>query len=634
MPGISQSNDEGRQHTPPWRVWLGTCTLLLAACSTPPAAPEQDLPRQPEAGTGMRMVEAAAVPFARQAVATAHPLASDAGLQVLRVGGNALDAAIAAQLVLALVEPQSSGLGGGAFLLHWDGGALHAWDGRETAPAAADENLFMGADWQPMPFEAAVTGGRAVGVPGAIRMLEAAHREHGRLPWARLFSPAISLAEQGFTVSHRLAGLLRSPDAAALKADPQARAYFFHPGGEPLARGERLRNPAMADLLRQLAARGSVALHEGPAAEDIVRRVRGHAANPGRLGPADLAGYQPQRREPLCTRWRLRYSVCGFPPPSSGHLTTMQLLGLLDHQRKPPAPLEAGLPSVAFLHRYAEAARLAYADRAQYIADPAFVPGPPGGWRSLLDDAYLERRARPLNDERSLGTALPGDPGQGSGLQARFAPQPEQPERGTSHLSIVDADGRAVALTTTIEAAFGSRVMSDGGTGLPGGFLLNNQLTDFAFAPRDAQGRQVANRVQPGKRPRSSMAPTMVFEAHPPRRLLMVLGSAGGAGIIHHNAKVLLGTLGWGLTPQQAADLPNFANDNGPTRLEAGRFGARTQQALQARGHQVVEQALTSGSNVLMWSEGRHDGRSEGRSDGGGWLGGTDPRRDGAVRGD
>lgn len=623
MPPHSESSDRDLQGRAFGRRVLLLCfAAALQACGTPPLQAPDDLPPQPEAATGLRRVAEPLGPFPRHAVATAHPLASEAGLQMLREGGSALDAAIAAQLVLALVEPQSSGLGGGAFLMHWDGAALQAWDGRETAPAAADENLFLAPDYQPMPFAAAVTGGRAVGVPGAVRMLEAAHREHGRLPWARLFAPAIALAEQGFPVSPRLAGLLRGEAAAPLKTDPLARAYFFHPGGEPLGLGQRVFNPAFAAVLKRIAAEGSVALHEGPVAKDIVQRVRGHATNPGRLSEADLAGYQAQRHEALCTRWRLRYRICGFPPPGSGHLTTMQILGLLDGQRKLPTPLESGLPSAAFLHRYAEAARLAFADRAQFIADPAFVPAPAGAWASLLDEGYLARRARPINDERSLGTALPGDPGAARGGLQAFAPQPEQPEYGTSHLSIVDGEGRAVAMTSTIEAAFGSRVMSDGGTGLAGGFLLNNELTDFAFAPRDGQGRLVANRVQPGKRPRSSMGPTMVFEAQAPGRLLLVAGSPGGSAIIHHNAKVLLGTLAWGLTPQEAVELPNFANDNGPTRLETGRFPAGTRLALEARGHRVAEQDLTSGSNVLM------------RIEQGGWLGGTDPRRDGAVRGE
>lgn len=620
MPTAANSSDErGRLRG---ARWCAMCLplALLVACAAPPVA-QDDLPRQPEVATGLQVAAPLASLFRRHAVATAHPLASEAGLQVLREGGTALDAAIAAQLVLALVEPQSSGLGGGAFLVHWDGREVQAWDGRETAPAAVDEQLFLGPGGQPVGFDVAVKGGRAVGVPGAIRMLEAAHRAHGKLAWRRLFEPAIALAEQGFPVGRRLAGLLRSADALPLKADALARDYFFHPDGTPLAQGERLRNPAFAAVLRRLGAEGSRALHQGPMAADIVRRVRQHPTNPGVLTEADLAGYQPKQREPMCSLWRHRWRVCGFPPPSSGHVAVMQMLGLMDALPSPPAPLQDGLPSAGFLHRYSEAARLAFADRAQFIGDPDFVAPPAGRWSSLLDEAYLAQRASLVHDSRSLGAAVAGQPA--SMKSSQFAPQAAQPEYGTSHISIVDADGHAVSMTTTIEAAFGSRVMSDGGTGLPGGFLLNNELTDFSFVPRDAQGRPVANRVEPGKRPRSSMSPTMVFDtqAAAPKQLTMVMGSPGGSAIIHYNAKTLLGTLAWGLSPQATLDLPNFANDNGATRLESGRFPAATIEALQARGQRVIEQDLTSGSQVLQ----RVDD---------GWLGGADRRREGVVVGE
>jgi gamma-glutamyltranspeptidase/glutathione hydrolase len=609
-----------------WRLLPWLVAASLAACSQAPVqTTPDDVPRAPEAATGLA---AAAAPQRWQhwAVATAHPVASEAGATMLRQGGNALDAAIAVQLVLALVEPQSSGLGGGAFLLHWDGAGLQAWDGRETAPALATESLFLDDAGQPMKFDAAVTGGRSVGTPGAVRMLEAVHRKHGHLPWARLFEPAITLAERGFVVGPRLAGLLRSADAEPLRRDPQAAAYFFRPSdtgpGEPLAVGEQVRNPAFAAVLRRLATEGSKALHEGRMAADIVRRVRRYPGNPGVLSESDLAAYEPKQREPICTLWRHRYRVCGFPPPSSGHIAVMQMLGMLDRLPAPPAPLDNGVPSPGFLHRYAEVARLAFADRAQYVADPDFVAPPAGRWSSLLDEPYLARRATLFDDRRSLGTATAGEPA-APARASQWAPQPDQPEYGTSHISIVDRQGHAVSMTTTIEAAFGSRMMSDGGTGLPGGFLLNNELTDFAFAPRDAQGRPVANRVQPGKRPRSSMGPAMVFDtqAPAPAQLTLVMGSPGGSAIIHYNAKTLLGTLAWGLSPQATLDLPNFANDNGATRLEAGRFPAATLHALKARGHRVVEQDLTSGAQVLQ----RVDG---------GWLGGADRRREGVVVGE
>ena len=594
-------------------LWLSA--LVLAGCATPAdrgAPPAAALPAMPEGATGHTPKPGWSA--RRFAVAAAHPLAAEAGFQVLRAGGRAIDAAVAVQMVLALVEPQSSGIGGGAFLLHWDGHAVTAWDGRETAPAAADERLFLGADGKPMPFARAGVGGRAVGVPGAVRMLEAAHRAHGRLPWAQLIQPAITLAEQGFPVGARLNALLK--DAPSLRADGQAAAYFFQRDGQPVAVGQRLRNPALAAVLRRIASEGSAALHTGPVAADIVRRVRGHAANPGRLAEADLSAYAVREREPLCADWKAAWRICGMPPPSSGQLAVMQILGLLERLPQAPQPLPGGLPGVDWLHGYTEAARLAYADRALYLADPDFVDPPAGGWGSLLDDAYLQRRAA-LIGERSMGRAEPGTP---NGTRVAWAPQADQPEHGTSHISIVDGEGRALALTTSIEAGFGAQLMSDGGTGLPGGFLLNNQLTDFSLAPTDAQGRPVANRVQPGKRPRSSMSPTLVFDRRD-GRLVMTLGSPGGPAIIHFVAKTLVGTLDWGLDAQRAIDGPNYGSFNGPTVLEAGRFTTEVVAALKARGHVVVETDLPSGLQAISRTPT-------------GWFGGADPRREGVVVGE
>ena len=614
-----------------WGV-LGAAALLVG-CAAPSSLPSSQLALPsvaplPEGPSGL--IAKPGWSAQRFMVAAANPLATDAGYQVLKVGGSALDAAIAVQMVLTLVEPQSSGIGGGAFLMHWDGKAVQAWDGRETAPAAADERLFLLPDGKPMPFTQAVVGGRSVGVPGVVRMLEQAHRTHGKLPWARLFEPAIRLAEEGFAVSPRLHTQLLAEQA--LKATPNAAAYFYGADGQPLPVGHRLRNPALAQVLKRLAAEGSAALHTGPIAQDMVRRVREHPTTPGLLSTADLAGYRPVVREPICTDWRA-YRVCGFPPPSSGHLAVMQILGMLD-ALGPDAPGVgagaswgaaraggAGAPdgpsSAPFLHRYTEAARLAFADRAQYVADPDFVPAPGGRWTSLLDPAYLQARAA-LIGPQSVKTAQPGRP---PGVERlSYAAQPHQPEFGTSHLSIVDGEGRALAMTTTIEAVWGSRILSDGGTGLPGGFLLNNQLTDFSSAPADAQGRPIANRVEPGKRPRSSMSPTLVFDRRD-GRLLMSLGSPGGAAIIHFTAKTLLGTLAFGLDAQRAIDLPNFGSFNGPTVLEKGRFDAATVEALKACGHAVQEIDMTSGLQAIQ-------------RQGGGWFGGADPRREGVVRGD
>ncbi len=547
-------------------------------------------------------------------VAAANPLATEAGFNVLKAGGSAVDAAIAVQMVLTLVEPQSSGIGGGAFLLHFDGTSVRAWDGRETAPAAADEQLFIGTDGKPMPFIAAAVGGRAVGVPGAVRLLEAAHRQHGVLPWARLFQPAIDLATQGFALSPRLHVQLQA-DAATLSQDPIARAYFFQTNGQPHPIGTVLRNPALAHILWRIAQEGSAALHTGAAAQDMVRRVQAHP-NAGRLSLQDLAAYAPLEREPMCTVWRLVYRVCGMPPPSSGHIAVMQILGLLEHSNAPTAALQNAVPTADFLHHYTEASRLAFADRALYVADPDFAAPPAGRWTSLLDDAYLKQRAL-LIGLVSMKTALPGVP---AGTPNAFAPQMAQPEFGTSHISVVDAQGRAVAMTTSIEAVFGARLMSDGGSGLPGGFVLNNQLTDFSFTATGANGQPIANRVQPGKRPRSSMSPTLVLDARD-GRLLMSLGSPGGAAIIHFTAKTLLGTLAWGLDPQAAIDLPNFGSFNGPTVLEKSRHAPEVAQALQARGHVVSQTDMTSGVQALQRTAT-------------GWRGGADPRREGAVRGD
>ena len=599
------------------RIAVLALLLGLSACSTPPA-PSAAAPLLPEIASGVQAKPGWT--HQRLAVAAANPLAAEAGLKMLRAGGSAMDAAVAVQMVLTLVEPQSSGIGGGAFLMHWDGRSVSAWDGRETAPAAADERLFMQADGKPMPFMQAVAGGRSVGVPGAVRMLEAAHRQHGRLPWAQLFQPAILLAEQGFAVGHRLH--TQAAAFPAVKRDRQAAAYFFGPDGQAWPAGHRLKNPALAQVLRRIAAEGSAALHHGVVAEDIVRRVRGDARNPGLMSLADLAGYQPLQREAICTLWLQVWRVCGFPPPSSGHLAVMQILGLLE--RSPAVPmLQDGLPGPDFLHPYAEASRLAFADRAAYVADPDFVAAPGGRWDSLLGDAYLGQRAALIGPERSDKVA-PGQPG---GRTQAWAPQAEQPEHGTSHISIVDSQGHALAMTTTIEFVFGAQIMSDGGTGLPGGFLLNNELTDFALNPADAQGRPVANRLQPGKRPRSSMSPTLVFDARVPgpAPLVMSLGSPGGAAIIHFVAKTLLGTLQAGLDPQRAIDLPNFAALGTPLLLEQGRFPDATVRALTARGHSVHATDLTSGLQALQRRP---------AALGGGWSGGADPRREGVVLGD
>ena len=605
--------------------------ILTGCASTPsapiPAVPPASVPAAPEAASGWRLQEGR---FAqRQIVAAAHPLATQAGIEILRAGGSAVDAAIAVQAVLTLVEPQSSGIGGGLFMLIADGSRVRALDGRETAPAAATPELFIGPDGQPLGFAEAVASGRSVGTPGALRALEWAHRDHGRLPWAQLFEPAIRLAREGFPVGPRLASLLREPSAASLAREGQAASLYFHADGRPLAAGEQLRNPRLADTLALVAARGAQAMHEGPVAEDIVRAVQSHPGRPGVITVDDLATYRPRWREPICTDYR-RYRVCGMPPPSSGGLAIAQMLGLLevlDQRTGVPlsslGPVQAAFgpePSAQAVHRLSEVGRLAFADRGRYVADTDFVALPGGSTDALLNRDYLAQRAL-LIGERSMGRATAGDP---LSLPLALADDRQPGGSGTSQVSIVDRWGQAVSMTTTIESAFGSKIVVRG-------FLLNNQLTDFSFRPSEG-GRPVANRVEPGKRPRSSMAPTLVFERDPQAPdgrgpLVLVAGSPGGSAIVPYVLKLLVGTLDWGLDAQQAISLPNVGSRNGPTELERGRSTGSLADALRALGHEVVVIPQTSGAQVI----GRVRQGTPAASKGLNWFGGADPRREGSV---
>ncbi|RUR30485.1 gamma-glutamyltransferase [Vreelandella nanhaiensis] len=547
------------------------------------------------------------------AVAAANPLATDAGYQVLKAGGNAVDAAIAVQMVLTLVEPQSSGIGGGAFLMHYDGKRVQAYDGRETAPAAATGELFM-ENGEPLPFMDAVASGLSVGVPGTVRMLEQAHQEHGQLAWAELFVPAITLAEEGFAVSQRLHTSIASDEALA--NDPLAGQFYYNENGEPLAVGDTLKNPALAEVLRRIAEQGSAAFYEGALAEDLVNRVQSHAVRPGNMTIEDVTGYQAVEREPMCTPWQ-QWEVCGFPPPSSGHITVMQILGMLDQQPLLEAPLDNGVSSSGWLHQFLEASRLAFADRGRYIGDPDFVDAPGGDWALMLAPDYLATRSELISDTSLGDSAEPGNPGE---LNVTWASQPDQPEYGTSHISIIDGEGNAIAMTTSIEQAFGSRIMADGGTGLPGGYQLNNELTDFSFIP-EIDGEPVANRVEPGKRPRSSMSPTLVFDRES-GNLVASLGSPGGAAIIHYTARTLIAMRDWGMSAQEALNLPHAITTGGDVYLEEGRFPEATKQALENYGHTVSERELTSGLQAIHKLE---DGTL---------FGGADPRREGVVMGD
>jgi gamma-glutamyltranspeptidase/glutathione hydrolase len=580
--------------------------FALAACSVANAPKSES--SAPEASSGF--TDKPGWRATKYMVSAAHPLAVQAGLRMLREGGSAVDAAVATQMVLALVEPQSSGLGGGLFLVHHDGQRVQAYDGRETAPAQAGPGLFL-RDGRPMGFAEALVGGRAVGVPGVLRALELAHARHGRLPWATLFEPAIEWAERGFPVGARLAQLLREPLALGLRDDPQAAALFFHPDGTPLAAGQTLRNPALAAVLRAVATQGADAFYRGEIARDIVTRVRGHARNPGLLAEADIAGYRAIEREPLCFT-HLRWRLCGMPPPSSGTLAVGQMLVMLESRgiaalRPQPAPW--GLePDVQAVHLFSEAGRLAFADRARYVADPAFAPLPGLGAATLLDVDYLRQRAA-LIGLRSMGHADAGTP---LGPLMSLADDHSPELASTTQVSVVDGFGNAVSMTSTIENGFGAQIMVRG-------FLLNNQLTDFSFVPA-IDGVPVANRVQGGKRPRSAMAPMLVFERES-GRLVMSIGSPGGPAIINYVAKALVATLDWELDLQQAIALPNFGSRNGPTELEAGRSSAALAEALRARGHDVQVQSQTSGLQGIERS-------------GAGWFGAADPRREGIAAGD
>jgi gamma-glutamyltranspeptidase/glutathione hydrolase len=596
-------------------IALIASALTLAACQN---ASAPTLPDAPESASGYR-TDLRTQHASRHMAAAANPLATEAGREMLRRGGSAIDAAIAMQAVLTLVEPQSSGIGGGALIVLWDGKAVRTYDGRETAPSGATEKLFLQADGKPMGFTQAQIGGRSVGTPGVLRALELAHQKHGRLPWAQLFEPAIKLADQGFAISPRLHQLIAAD--SSLRRSPEMVAYFLNADGSPKAVGTRLQNPALAALFRRIAAEGPDALYTGPVAKEIVARVQGHA-NPGSLSLSDLKHYQAKERAPLCTDYK-HWQVCGMPPPSSGGIAVAQILGTLQalenrdkrlslSAMKPvkttaPAGFE---PAPEAVHLISEAERLAYADRAQYVADADYVPVPVKG---LVDPTYLASRAA-LIGERSMGTASPGTP---PGIQVAYAPDRSPLRISTSQVVAVDDAGGAVSMTTTIESAFGSHLMVQG-------FLLNNEMTDFSFIPQE-NGQKVANRVEPGKRPRSSMAPTLIFDRQS-GDFLAALGSPGGSQIIEYVVKSTVGLLDWNLDAQGASNLPNFGSRNGPTELEQGQFSPGLIQALKDKGHEVSEIDMTSGTQVIVRVK-----DAKGKSS---LAGGADPRREGQALGD
>lgn len=564
-------------------------------------APAQDVWRAPEAATGV--LEKSAVTAEHSMVVAANPMAAEAGRSILRRGGSAVDAAIAVQMVLGLVEPQSSGLGGGAFLVHWDEAkkAVTTFDGRETAPAAARPDRFLKPDGAPMGFDEAVRSGLSAGVPGVLRALEMAHAKYGKLPWAELFQPAIALARDGFAMPARLNALLKieGPDRFA----PDARAIYFEPSGSPIAAGARMRNEAYAATLEKIAQDGARALYEGPIADAIVAAVSAAPFAKGDVTLEDLKGYTAIEREPVCFAYRTR-RICGMGPPSSGTLTVAQTLKLVE----PFGGIEGenARMSASALHVIAEAEKLAFADRNRYIADPAFIQVPAG----LLEDSYIADRRKMISRATSLEKPQAGMP---PGVAKRtFGNDATHEAAGTSHVSIVDAAGNAVSMTTTIESAFGSHLFA-------AGFLLNNQLTDFSLMPAGKDGVPAANRVEAGKRPRSSMTPLLGFDAS--GDLNLVTGSPGGSRIIFFMVKTLVALVDWDMDAQSSAALENFGSDGSTFVLESGAPDFWLTTVLKSYGQNVSHEAMTSGVHTIL----RRGGKLEG---------GADPRREGVALGD
>ncbi len=596
-------------------------------------------PAAPEPASGYR-TGYKAVHSKNYMVVTANPLASKAGCDVLKSGGSAADAAVAVQAVLGLVEPQSSGIGGGAFMLYYDAKAktVQSYDGRETAPATATVNYLRYIDDTTnltTPLPSARASGRSIGVPGAVRMLDLAHKDHGKLPWKDLFAPGIKLATDGFPISGRMADAIAGARPNFLR-DADATAAYLNADLTAKALGTVFKLPAYADTLTTLANSGADALYTGPIAQAIVDKTAittsaadGSAITAGKLTLADLAGYQAKKREPICTTYRA-YWVCGMPPPSSGGITVASALGVLENfnlalYKPTDIDIYGGKPQVFGVHLVSEAERLAYADRDKYIADTDFVPLPGGTPDTMLNKSYMRSRAALVSFTASMGTAVAGP------LGAVPLGIDRTPESGTTHMTIVDREGNALVMTTTVESGFGSYHMTRG-------FILNNQLTDFSAAPTDGTGATIANRVQPGKRPRSSMAPTLVFKMAADGSkgdFFMGTGSPGGSTIIQYVVKTVVGVLDWGLDAQQATSMVDFGAANSATtnvggehpNILAASSGASDPlvTGLRAMGHTVSVSAQSSGIGTVI------------RVQSGGapaLQGGADPRREGLVLGD
>ncbi len=551
--------------------------------------------REPEGATGLAKNKA--VYGKKYMVVAANPYASKAGFNILKQGGSAIDAAIAVQMVLTLVEPQSSGIGGGTFMLHWDDSKkkMTTFDGRETAPSAATSDLFIADNGKPLRWIDAVVGGRSVGVPGVLASFKKAHDQYGKLPWSVLFEQAITLAEQGFVVSPRLEKLLGMGFNPGIHKLPEINHYFF-PQGKSVKAGDILVNKKLAKVFRSIAKEGVDVFYKGWIAKKIVEKVQHSTIAPGLLTLDDMANYQAVQREPVCGAYK-DYKVCGMAPPSSGGIAVIQILAQLERFN-----MANYLPNSAqAIHLYTQSSRLAFADRNRYVADADFVSVPVQG---LVDASYLAQRSLLINPNKDMGQATAGQPQGGVALVDDNAI--ERPS--TSHISIVDAQGNAISMTSSIENGFGSALMVEG-------FILNNQLTDFSLSPKQ-HGQWVANRVQANKRPRSSMAPMMIFNADD--TLKLVVGSPGGSRIINYVAQTIIGVLDWQLTPQQAINLPRVTNRNQVTTLERGSSAELLKPFLEAKGHKVKVVDLNSGLHAIEVTKK-------------GLIGGADPRREGLV---
>lgn len=553
--------------------------------------------REPEAATGLIKKQTV---FAEHAmVAAANPYASEAGFNILKQGGSAVDAAIAVQLVLTLVEPQSSGIGGGAFMLHWDkeNQQLTTFDGRETAPAATTPDMFLDKNGRTMPWIKAVVGGHSVGVPGVLAGLKKAHDKYGKLPWNVLFKDAINLAENGFVVSPRLEKLVAMEFNPGITKLTTIKDYFF-PNGKAIKSGQILKNTKLAAVYRSLAKHGIEVFYQGWLAKKIVNAVQHSTIAPGRLTLADMKNYQARELPAVCGPYR-QYKICGMAPPSSGGVAVIQILGQLENFNI--AKLSMAEPE--FTHLFTQSSRLAFADRNRYIADSHFVNVPTKG---LVAPTYMAMRGELIDPNKDMGMADAGVP-HGALAQADDDAF-ELPS--TSHISIVDQNGNAISMTTSVEMGFGSAVMVEG-------FILNNQLTDFSLSPK-RNGKWVANRLEPGKRPRSSMAPMMVFNQDD--SLKLVIGSPGGSRIINYVAQTMIAMLDWQLDPQSAINLPKVTNRNKVTTLEKGTDLIAIKPALEAKGHKVLVRDLNSGIQAVELVKG-------------GLRGGADQRREGLVLG-